>query len=97
MILSAGCKRSRACCSLAPLNTYAKNRAWVAVTGGTGKCGRMGTGCMMGLLDVSQTGELRLGSPMLLGRCPIRGGCREGSQSFALSLQRHSGSWVQTY
>ena len=56
MILSAGCKMSQACCSLASLITYATNCAWVAVIGGTGRCGLMGTGCMMGLLDVSRTG-----------------------------------------
>ena len=47
---------SQACCSLASLITYATNCALVAVTGGTGRCGLMGTGCMMGLLDVSRTG-----------------------------------------
>jgi hypothetical protein len=56
MILSAGCKMSQACCSWASLITYATNCAWVAVTSGTGWCGLMGTGCMMGLLDVSWTG-----------------------------------------
>ncbi len=56
MILLVGCKISQACCSLASLITYKTNCAWVAVTGGTGRCGLMGTGCMMGLLDVSRTG-----------------------------------------
>jgi hypothetical protein len=58
IILSVGCKMSQACCSLASMIAYATNCAWVAVTGGTVRCGLIGTGCMMGLLDVSRTGVL---------------------------------------
>jgi len=55
-ILSIGCRRSHAARSFASLTAYATNSASGAVLCGTGKCGLLGTGSMMGLLAVSLTG-----------------------------------------
>jgi len=58
IVLSLGWSRSHACWSAASLAAYAMNAAKFAVTGGTGRCGLAGTGCITGLLAVSRTGVL---------------------------------------
>ncbi len=53
MILSFGWSRSHAICAFASLLRYVRNSAMVAVAGGKGLCGRMGTGCITGFFAVS--------------------------------------------
>ena len=45
-------------CAFASLLRYVRNSAMVAVAGGKGLCGRMGTSCMTGLFAVSRKGVL---------------------------------------
>ena len=58
MVLSLGWSRSHACWSTASLAAYAMIVSKLAVTGGTGRCGLAGTGCITGLLAVSRNGDL---------------------------------------
>ena len=58
IVLSWGWSSSHACWSAASSAAYVMNAAKFAVTGGTGRCGLAGTGCITGLLAVSRTGVL---------------------------------------
>ena len=98
-LLSLGLRTSHARCALVSSFFYARKSAKVAVVGGIGRWGLMGTSWRTGLLAVSRTGVswrvLRLGCPGPPSKCPILDGRRVNLPVCDLFLRHSSASWAQ--